>query len=154
MLLRGDNLEVKLRTPVKDRAKRVVFAGGAGVASGSASASSAPVLQQPEERKEDSLSSRFTRFTEDAGKNLLSYFEASSDGDSSAAGPVASVAPAAAPAASAAVAPPLVPSRQGNLSYHLSADRDRVTAEDPEEAAAAERKRDKLLRMASNLVKK
>jgi hypothetical protein len=153
MLLRGDNLEVKLRTPVKDRAKRVVFAGAAGVASGSASASSAPVLQQPEERKEDSLSSRFTRFTEDAGKNLLSYFEASSESDASVPGPVASVAAAPAPAPGAAAAPPVVPSRQGNSSYHFSPDKV-AAAEDPEEAAAAERKRDKLMRMASNLVKK
>lgn len=153
MLLRGDNLEVKLRTPIKDRVKRVMFAGAAGVASGSASASSAPALPQPaEERKEDSLSSRFTRFTEDAGKNLLSYFETSSEGEASAAGgnaPVAKVAEAAASAAAAAPVPP-VPSRQGNSSYVLSAEQ----AEDPDEAAAAERKRDKLMRMASNLVTK
>jgi hypothetical protein len=148
MLLRGDNLEVKLRTPIKDRVKRVVFAGATGAATGSASASvavSAPALPV-DDHNEDSLSSRFSRFTEDAGKNLLSYFESDNEpGHSNANVGGVAVASAAAPAPL-----PPIPSRQGNASYYSGGEK----PEDVEEAAAAERKRDKLMRMASNLVKK
>ena len=189
MLLRGDELEAKLKTPKKEKsaslpmskkpsAPRVASVAAAPVAFVSAAApapapavvvahhpaQSAPVLVVAAvavpPKDEDSLSSRLHRFTEDAGKGLLSLFESSDNKEeihhhvkpepSSASSPVlASEAAAAAAsatgadpsvAAEAGAAAPLppVPSRAGNSSYVLSSSSSKKEAEGEEEEQEGE----------------
>ncbi len=169
MLLRGDNLEVKLRTPTKG--KKVQFAGVEATASVTASSSAGAASQAApsnvgateKAREDDSLTSRFTRFTGDAGKGLLSLFETTAE--TAVAAAVARADARAEQKEQQQAALPPVPSRHGNSSYIVSeSDNSHASSNGNSQNAelehcdgstdAGERKRDKLKRIASNMVYK